>query len=408
LSSTAYPAARRTLALCLLAACCEGIDLQSAGLAAGRLAAQLHLNANALTLFFSASTLGLVLGATIGGRISDLVGRKRGLLAALALFGAASIGTALAAQLPALLLARLGCGLGMGTAMPNLVALSAEAHPPGQRSRAIAMTYAGMPVGGAGVSALMLAGSLNANWRTVFYIGGVLPLLLLPLLGVYLPESAEYRAAKGALSDGAHAKSASIWALLGNLFGRATILTTMLVWLSYFFSMLVVYLLINWLPLLLVGRGLSRDASSLVQIWFNVGGALGIVLAGVLMDRGWRWQAVALSAATQALTLWVLSSVAASVAQTALMGFFMGAAVLSAPGILYAMMIQFYPVRIRTGGVGAAIAAGRVGSLLGPLLAGALVARGTTPAQILLDLIPAALISAAASFGLLFRPSVAN
>ncbi|WP_198292999.1 MFS transporter [Methylobacterium sp. WSM2598] len=175
------------LGLCCLVAAIEGFDLQSAGVAAPRLVAAFGLAPSQLGLFFSASTLGLLVGAAFGGRISDRLGRKRTLLAAVAVFGLMSILTGLAARFDQLVAARLLTGVGLGGALPNLIALVAETASPAYRGRAVAALYAGLPVGGVLASLATLVDTDPGNWSGIFVLGGVAPLAVIPLLAAWLP-----------------------------------------------------------------------------------------------------------------------------------------------------------------------------------------------------------------------------
>jgi AAHS family 3-hydroxyphenylpropionic acid transporter len=138
-----------TVALCYLIALFEGFDLQSAGVAAPKLGPVFHLKPAQLGWFFSSSTFGLMLGAAIGGRLSDRFGRKRVLIASVAMFGLMSVATGLAANFEMLLAARFLTGLGIGGALPNLVALVSENSSPTRKNTSIGVLYAGLPSGGA-------------------------------------------------------------------------------------------------------------------------------------------------------------------------------------------------------------------------------------------------------------------
>src|SRR5580693_1440614 len=118
-------AARRTILFCVLAALCEGIDLQAAGVAAGGLVAQYHPTPDQLANFFSASTFGLFIGAIVGGWLADRIGRKWVLVVSIALFGVFSLLTPLAWDIRSLAYVRLLTGLGLGGAFPNIIALVA-------------------------------------------------------------------------------------------------------------------------------------------------------------------------------------------------------------------------------------------------------------------------------------------
>ncbi|HWW20992.1 MAG TPA: MFS transporter, partial [Steroidobacteraceae bacterium] len=260
-------AARRTILFCVLAALCEGIDLQAAGVAAGGIRAEFHPTDDQLGNFFSASTFGLFFGALLGGWLADRIGRKWVLVCSIALFGLFSLLTPLAWDIQSLAYARLLTGLGLGGALPNILALVSESSRHDRRHANVALAYSGNPFGGAFISlvTLLLAAT---RWRAIFVVGGVLPLILAPIMAFTLQESAAFRAA-------AHTPSPQI--SRGNLLavlreGRA--IGTLLLWISFFLGLLTLYLLLNWLPILLQGDGFSRSQSAGAQIGFNIGGAI--------------------------------------------------------------------------------------------------------------------------------------
>ncbi len=166
------PKAVMTILICFLIAFIEGIDLQSAGVAAAGVGAHFGLDKSALGLFFSAAILGLLPGGLIGGRLGDRIGRKKVLMISVALFGLFSILTALVTSYQGLLFARFMTGAGLGAALPNLVALASEAVSEKARGRAISLMYCGMPIGGIAVS-LLASSALATDWKVIFYVGGV-------------------------------------------------------------------------------------------------------------------------------------------------------------------------------------------------------------------------------------------
>jgi AAHS family 3-hydroxyphenylpropionic acid transporter len=188
-SVAARPAVATTLGLCFAIALLEGLDLQSVGVAAPRMAHEFGLSVSQMGLAFSAGTFGLLPGAMLGGWLADRIGRKQVLIASVCLFGLLSIATAQVSGFAMLVAVRALTGLGLGGAMPNLIALSSESVEPRSRSSAVAVMYCGIPFGGviASLIGVLLAG--DAEWRHIFYVGGVGPLLLAPVLIALLPES---------------------------------------------------------------------------------------------------------------------------------------------------------------------------------------------------------------------------
>jgi len=379
-----------TLILCGLTALCEGIDLQAAGLAAAGINSEFSPTSDQLGTFFGASTLGLFLGAMTGGRLADSFGRKWVLVTSVAVFGVFSLSTPAAWSIGALTWARFLTGLGLGGALPLLVALASEVSSIRRQSANVALVYAGVPLGG-GLSSILSLLIDTHQWRLLFWVGGVLPLLLCPLMAMRLNESIGSR--RGAAPTGPGegevlVKSGSFAAIFHH--GRA--LTTLLLWASFFFALLLLYLLLNWLPTLLVTRGLSHAQASAAQIGFNLGGAAAAVLIGWLLETRARNAAYI---ATFLLLPLLLILIAKSpvdpvfVAGTVLV---LGCGTIAAQACLYTIAPSTYPFPIRGIGVGAAIAMGRVGSIVGPKLGGYLKSAGRSPDQILMDILPIVIV----------------
>lgn len=384
------------VAICCLLALFEGFDLQAAGVAAPRLAPDLGLKPEDLGWFFSISTFGLMAGAALGGRLSDRLGRKATLLVSVAAFGVLSIVTGLAHDLHGLLVARFLTGVGLGGALPNLIAIVAESVSPKLRGRAVGFLYAGLPCGGALASLVSLAGAEPSDWRMIFYVGGVGPLLAMLLAVPLLPNPPKPQAAASA------EKSGFIEALTGQ--GRA--LTTLLLWVAFFLALLIMYLLLSWLPSLMIGKGLSRPDAGLIQMAFNLAGAAGSITAGWLMDhRRWRTLTILGAFGASALAVAAAAGAPASLAIFLVAGAALGATVSGVQSVVYGLAPGFYPSRLRGTGVGAAVVMGRLGSAAGPLLAASLIGAGRSPNQVLLALVPVIVAGGLVSLWLAARPT---
>lgn len=370
-----------TVALCYLIALFEGWDLQAAGVAAPRLGPVFQMTPGQLGLFFSMSTFGLLIGAGIGGRLSDRFGRKAVLIGSIAVFGLMSIANAMAPSIMALLVFRFLTGVGLGGALPNLLALVSESSSPKTKNTMMGLLYAGLPTGGALVSLLSLLGAAG-NWQLVFAVGGIAPLVTVPLMLIFLKDSPQLAAAKAART--ATDKEGFLFALFQE--GRQA--RTLILWVAFFLSLLTMYILLNWLPTLLVGRGLSKPEASLVQMSFNVLGAVGSFSTGLLMDRLKLRTVVLLSFVTAALGLVLLAVAPAVIGISLIVGGVVGWTMSMTQALLYALAPPNYPTAVRGTGVGSAVAAGRIGSAVGPLLAGALLGSGAAPETVLLVLIP--------------------
>jgi MFS transporter, AAHS family, 3-hydroxyphenylpropionic acid transporter len=384
-----------TLLLCFITAMIEGIDLQSMGIAAPALGPEFHLTRQQLGMVVAASPLGLFFGAFIGGRIADLRGRKVALLLSTSVFGAFQLGTAWAAGFESLLVLRLLCGLGLGGAMPNLIALTAEASGGRNNILNVVITIAGMPVGGTVASLIGFAAGPHGDWRLVFYVGGIAPLLLAPVIAVALPESPLFRAVQ-ALASGTRDSISTV------LFRGGRAAPTVLLWVAYFFTAFMTYLLLNWLPVLMGTRGFSKADALIIQILFNVGAAVGSVLLGWRMQRRPSRALLFICYAGLAASLILIAQIGKDLPIAAAAAALVGTFLLAAQYILYGMAPDYYGISMRGTGTGAAVAAGRLGSATGPYLAGVLLGSGASDAHVLEALLPVTAMAAAAAVGLLF------
>ena len=368
----------------------EGFDIQSMGVAAPGMAPALHLTRDQLGPAFSASTVGLFIGAILIGALADRIGRKWALIGSLAVFGALTLATPLAPDLNTLLAIRLAAGLGLGGAMPNFLALAAEAVSETRRAQFVAVSAAAMPLGGAVASAVAAA----LPWRAIFVVGGAWPLALALLMTAALPESARFTSVR--------AKAARIGPVEA-LFGGGRWIASLLLWTASFCVLLSLYLLLNWLPLLLAAKGVTKPGAAVVQLLFNIGGVLGTLGLAALFRGHRRAGAVAGWFVGMVVGAVLLALTPSTLAFAMFAGFVAGWFISSAPTALYALAPDFYDVEIRATGLGAMIGLGRLGAIIGPLLAGVLLANGRDSTGVLMALPPFILAGALATFLVLPR-----
>lgn len=415
-----------TLLLCAAAALFEGFDNQSMGVAAPRVIAEFGLTSAQSGVIFSAATMGLFVGAAGGGRIADHVGRRRTLAVALLLFGLFSLLTAVASGPQFLFMARLFTGLGLGAAMPNFISLASESVAPERRVSAVTLVMAGMPLGGALAGCMALGAGFGWSWRAIFLVGGAAPLLLGGLTTL-LPRESSAAAAPATASETARgmaglgapadigravpqervaARTAPVARVTAILFGEDRTATTVLLWVGFFFTQLVLLLMLNWLPTLIIGLGFTRLQASLASIAFNVTGSLGAVVLGRLHAGKSRRLWVLLTYCAMAAALAAVSAVARDFASAALACGLAGLFIVGAQLILFALAPLYYRFEMRGTGVGAAVAMGRLGSVLGPLFAGQLLAHGGDSSTVLRAIIPFVVVAGGAAFALTWRRQI--
>jgi len=345
--------------------------------------------------FAGVLALGLVamsLGTAIAGHLGDRLGRKRALVLSVAVFGSATLATAFATGLASLGVLRAIAGAGLGGAVPNAAAMSAEFTPLIRRPLAVSLTAVCMALGGA-VAGFCAARVLPVfGWPYLFALGGVAALLLALCLGAALPESARFLvrrrhrwpelrrllARMGAPAEDAveftdQAETArethSGWrALLAGGMARNTVA----LWTSFTSCMLAVYLALNWLPSFLAARGWTLAQASNGAALYNFGGVAGALVCAALVPRfGSRAALMAVCAGGIGSAIWLLNG-PVSAAMLAAHGLFVNAAMSN----LYALAAHVYPTAARASGVAAAIALGRLGAVASAYWGADLVQRG--------------------------------
>ena len=388
-----------TLALCFCAAIIEGIDLQSMGIAASGIASEFHLSKEALGSVLTASPLGLFFGAFLGGRSADFWGRRTALIASVLVFGVFQLATAWAPGYSGLIAIRFLCGLGLGGAFPNLIALTAEASGGRNNVLNVVITAAGMPAGGAVAALIGFSAGPTGDWRTVFYIGGIAPLLLAPVMALSLPESTLFERSR------ATARSAKEKiGVLYTLFDRTRVRQTLLLWIAFFCSALMLHLLLNWMPSLMVAKGFTKPQSFLIQIVFNLSSAAGAVALGWLMQRRHSRALLFVCYVGLAASLLIVASLGHDLVLVAATCALLGTCLIGAQFVLYGLVPAYYQTLTRGTGTGASVAVSRLGSATGPYLAGQLLGAGASATQVLQSLLPLTGAAAIAALLLMFLP----
>jgi MFS transporter, AAHS family, 3-hydroxyphenylpropionic acid transporter len=301
-----------------------------------------------------------------------------------------TLATTLTDTFGGLFFVRFCAGLGFGAALPNMMAVAAEVSAPEKRASTAATMFCGMPLGG-GTSALMTQVlPPDFDWRLLFIVGGVLPLLLAPAIHFLMPETLPKRvgvAPRPRIGDA--------------LFGDGRTPATLLLWLTFLPTLLILYLILNWLPTLVVANGLDRAVAPQASLAFNFASVAGALVFGRLVDRMDARGPLTVAYAGLIATLLALSTshgVASTVALSGAAGFFL----LGANYSLYGVAATYYPQNVRGTGSGASVAVGRIGSIIGPLLAGILLGGGTSASGVVQYMVPVAAVAGMAVFALGF------
>lgn len=409
----------RLLLLCAAVLFLDGFDTQAIGYVAPALAREWGLGKGALGPVFSAGLFGLMIGALLFGPLADRVGRKKIIIFATLAFGVGALATAFAGGLDALLALRFLTGLGLGGAMPNVVAMTSEFNPQRRRATMVMVMFCGFSVGAALGGLLAAVLIPRFGWRAVFVVGGIAPLILAPVLTRWLPESVRFLAASG----GANARVAQLLqrinpkasfasgarfvagetALPGlpvaHLFREGRTIVTLLLWVVFFMSLLDIYFLANWLPTVLHDLGASVSKAVAIGSMLQVGGVVGTLALGSVVDR-FSFRALALVYFGAMFAVAAIGQLGHAARPVTLAIFAAGFCVIGGQIAANALAAGFYPTSVRASGVGWALGVGRVGSIVGPLIGGILLAQRSSTASVFLAAAGAALCAALAALAL--------
>jgi MFS transporter, AAHS family, 4-hydroxybenzoate transporter len=408
----------RIVVLCFLIVAFDGVDTAAIGFIAPAIRAQWQLTPAQLAPLFGAGLAGLTAGAFLFGPLADRFGRKRVLVFCVVAFGIGSVACAFAGSLWGLVTLRFLTGLGLGGAMPNAITLTSEYCPAKQRSLLVTTMFCGFTIGSA-LGGLTSANLVEAHgWRSALLAGGVFPLALVPLLLWRLPESVRYLVLSGKHPDrvvttlrriaqasnvpqGATfvADDHSPGSPVGHLFKPELVRGTLLLWVTFFMSLLVIYTLSSWLPTLLRSTGVSLKTAALVTVMFQLGGTVGAIVLGRLMDRANPYYVLAASYTLAGVFVAALGNLTEAPWLVGVAVFAAGFCVSGSQVGAYALSAAYYPTDCRATGVSWANGVGRMGSVVGSMGGGTMLSMGLTmPALFLLVGIPA-VIAGAAMFG---------
>ncbi len=348
--------------------------------------------------------LGLMVGAAGFGLVSDRIGRKKSMMVVVAVFSVFNSAAYFSPNFEVFCLLRFFAGIGIGGAVPLTITLLSEFAPAGGRARILTAAGGSFTIGWALAGLIAMGVVPHFGWRMVLLIG-IVPVLLIPALQAYLPESVRFLIAKNCYPEAIREiqrieKLARIEPHTWNLeaFTQAGPLShaglrevlrpglrgmTVLVWGTYLFSMLALYGLSTWLPALLAKSGFSLVKSYSFGIVQSLGAFVGGYLLGCLMDAFGRKPGLCLSFFLGGLSLLLFSAVTSDLVLYAA-GATSGIFLVSIPAALHVVAGEIYPTPIRSSGLGSAYAIGRVGSVTGPIVGGIVQMAGLSFGQFFL------------------------
>lgn len=387
---------------CLLAMMSDGFDLLNASIAGPALIKDWGISRAALGPVFSASLVGFFVGAPFFGYLGDRFGRRVAIISSLIFIGLTTFACAWARDLQTLLWLRFLSGLGLGGVLPNVIALMGEFTPVRFRATMMVVMSMGISLGGAvpglvGVTLMPIYG-----WPVVFMVGGIIPIVIGLCLIFAIPESIKFMVLRGGYdepvrrlvqklapsapveptaqfvldqTEGSAATRGSPLALFRN--GWAII--TVLVWVIFVLNLMANNLMNAWLPMIVQTGGHSSAQGSFAGSLYQLGGSVGGLALGILIDRIGLKTLIAIF--VTAVPVLAFTGFAGSSGSLLLvMAFFSGCVIVGTQNALNAGAGIIYPTALRANGVGYALGVGRVGSVTGPLI-GSLLTSLAMPLQ---------------------------
>ncbi|WP_440809745.1 MFS transporter [Pseudomonas syringae] len=407
----------RIVALCFLIVFLDGLDTAAMGFIAPALSQDWGIDRASLGPVMSAALIGMVFGALGSGPLADRFGRKVVLVVAVFLFGIFSLASAYSSNIDQLLVLRLLTGLGLGAAMPNATTLLSEYTPERLKSLLVTSMFCGFNLGmacGGFVSAKLIP---SMGWHSLLMLGGILPLVLAVVLMVWLPESARFLVVRNRGAEqirkvlapiapkavaGVTAftvpeqKTVSSRNVLKVIFSGTYSAGTLLLWLTYFMGLVIVYLLTSWLPTLMRDSGASMEQSAFIGALFQFGGVLSAVGVGWAMDRYNPHKVIGFAYALAGVFAYLVGQSLGNVAVLATLALLAGMCINGAQSAMPSLAARFYPTQGRATGVSWMLGIGRFGAILGAWAGATLLGLGWNFEQVLTALvIPAALAALA-------------
>ena len=380
------------LIVCTLLMVFDGYDLFLFGVVIPVVMDEWGLTAVEAGTLGSYSLFGMMFGALLLGTLADKIGRKKGIVISFVLFSVATVLTGFSSTPTEFGIYRFLAGLGCGGLMPNAVALINELAPKKMRNTLVTLMFSGFSLGGVFAAGLGIYVMARFGGEMMFFAAAV-PLLVLPFIIIYLPESIAFMVRNGReveakdllrkmQPENNNITSETLLVFpekidrkgsVLDLFREGRLVGTLAFWVAFFCCLLMVYALGSWLPKLMNNAGYSLGSSLSFLVALNLGGAIGAILGGVLGDR-------------YNLGKVIIVFFLISVASISLMGFnspmpilymlitVAGATVIGTQILIYAAVAQFYGLSFRSTGLGWASAVGRTGAIAGPILGGFLLA----------------------------------
>jgi benzoate transport len=388
------------IGLCLFFNMLDGFDITAMAIVASAVSTELELTPDRLGLIFSFALAGMMAGAMFLAPVSDIIGRRKLIIMSLALIGVSIVLTASASTLLEFIILRFISGVGAGSMLASQAALSSEYSPDKYRALTVAVVTSGYPMGAMMTS--VIAGFImpEYGWRGMFWFGGLLTVSMVFVAWLLIPESLKYLLEKhpeGALqkinkilkklkkdqlpelpavAQKEHAASGGFINGMLQLLNKEHRKKTLTLWTAFLLCFSTLYFLMSWIPILMEDSGFGVDVGRQAFFLFNLGGVIGIFLMGWMSTKWKLTNLILYLSVASAIGMVVFALAPTQLNLLLVLTLLIG--ILQQGGFtgLYGVAAKAYPTNIRTTGIGWSIGLGRLGAVIGPAVAGYLIAAG--------------------------------
>jgi AAHS family 4-hydroxybenzoate transporter-like MFS transporter len=371
----------------------DGFDTQSIALAAPSIAKDFGVQASSFGPIFGVGLFGGLVGAIVFGMLGDKFGRKPILIASIAIIAIGALITPFTTTATALFLVRFLTGIGLGGALPGVIALTGEYAPLRRRAATVALMFCGFPLGAVvgGLASSVLIPKLG--WESVFWVGGIVPVILLPVVTLAVPESVRFLARRSdssalakvldrlnldpTLAPDIAPTADEARAPLPSLFMRGRAVGTIMLWIILLLSLLMTYFLTNWIPIIATQNGLDTRVAILGAVMLNLGSIIGSLVLGRFV-RARPAATIVVGYVVGALAVVAIGQAAHSAPGLLVTCFLAGFFGIGAQLCTVGLCATYYSDALRATGVGSAVGVARLGAILGPVVGGVLIAGGVS------------------------------
>ena len=412
----------RLLTLCTLCIVMDGFDVQAMGYVAPVLIREWGVANSALGPVFSAALVGVLFGSLGCSMLADRFGRRPMLILGSFYFAAATLLTAQARTIDQMLAIRFLAGLGLGGMMPNATALVGEYSP--KKSRVLTLMVIGTGfTAGAAAGGFLAAWLIPAfGWRSVFYFGGMIPLVIGILMFLYVPESLQYLVLRGkqketvrhwlmCLNPSAPPPESIEYTIedfrregmpAAHLFREGRGATTVLLWIIAFMNLLNLYFLSSWIPTVVRDSGYTTRIAVLAGAMVQLGGTVGPFVSTRFINRFGFVHTLSVTFLCASVSIAAIGQPGWSLLMLFTTIFLAGWCVVgSQPGI-NSLAAMYYPTYLRSTGIGWALGIGRIGAIVGPFFGGQMMAMHWSNRELFYTAAVPAFIASIATWSLRF------